>query len=541
MITGRGILVMDDEDRWRDELGSILRRAGYSVDTAQTRAEALTKIKGNLYHVLVLDIRMVDPDESNTEGMEMLGELEELGLLDSLTVIMLSAYGTREQMRQAFRHYRVADFQTKGDFRGRAFVESVNQIFAESVRWNSDLEIIWQDGVLPTSIVVNMAIRGERIRRDTDLQKRVALELDDLLRRLFHDAKSILVSPLQPGYSGAGVLKVQPFFPSGKGEAVVVKFGDFAMMDMERQNYTRYVKPFIVGARHTALNDYRRTPMLGGIIYSLLGNSGGEIQTFGGYYQKATITEIRRALDQIFLASCANWYINRSSVHPLNLTEEYKKLLPFTIEGLQKALRERLNTVQGDERLVFANLSVKRSFVNPILALDDRQFIYPTYKCITHGDLNDGNILVGDEGHTWLIDFLRTGEGHILRDIAELESVIRLQALSPEEASLDEWLALEDLLASCTQFRQVECLLSDFPTENVALTKVFATCVHLRAIAHKIMAQNGQGDMREYYVALMYFALNTIRFYSLPKIQREHALLSASILAERLGLGTDRG
>jgi hypothetical protein len=246
-------------------------------------------------------------------------------------------------------------------------------------------------------------------------------------------------------------------------------------------------------------------------------------------------------LDRLFHVTCANWYGNRGALQPLDLTADYQKLLGFSIESLQKARQERLASVEASDHLVFPGLKTDRSFSNPIAMIADRRFVMPAYKCITHGDLNDTNVLVDVDGHTWLIDFFRTGEGHILRDVAELETVIRLQALDADQATLEERLAMEDTLVQPTQFSALARLLSNFPTENQALTRVFATCVHLRTIAHKILAQNGSEDITEYYIALLYYALNSIRFYSLPTIQREHALLSASILAERLGLGATHG
>jgi hypothetical protein len=136
----------------------------------------------------------------------------------------------------------------------------------------------------------------------------------------------------------------------------------------------------------------------------------------------------------------------------------------------------------------------------------------------------------------WLIDFQRTGQGHILRDLAKLDSEVLFQLLASEEATLEECLHMEEVLCSIERFSQVEQLAANFPTENRALAKAYATVVHLRTLARKLLAQNPTDDMSEYYIALLYNAVNTLRFYSLPSGQREHALLCASILVDRLGL-----
>jgi hypothetical protein len=386
-------------------------------------------------------------------------------------------------------------------------------------------------------IVGNLLLEEKRVKHDAALQDRVTLELDDLLCRLFHKADSILVHPMTPGRSGASVLKIQPFFASGPGAAVVVKFGDFRQIDQEYRNYLEYVQDYVGGGRHTAVAALRRTPLLGGIIYSVMGGPAGVSYTsLGDYYRNSTIDDIRKVLDHLFLETCENWYKNRTTLQPRNLTQEYESLLNCSVDKLQHALEERLDTGVSAEGLRFAGLPTASDFVNPIAVLADKQLVYPAVTAITHGDLNENNVLVDENKYVWLIDFMRTGYGHILRDLAELESVVRLHLLEAKAATLPERLAMERLLVQTDHFSHAERLAGELPTENEALAKAFHTCIHLRKIAHQVLRAGPYDTMDDYWVALLYFALNTIRFYSLSKLQREHALLSASILAQRLGL-----
>ena len=134
----------------------------------------------------------------------------------------------------------------------------------------------------------------------------------------------------------------------------------------------------------------------------------------------------------------------------------------------------------------FKPLGNKRTFLNPILAIVGKRFTRPTYTCITHGDFNRNNILVDNAGQSWLIDFFRTGRGHILRDIAELDSVIRLELLGTEEATLEERLCMEEHLCRIDRFSQIEELEGSFSTENHALAKAYETAVHLRRLARHL-------------------------------------------------------
>ncbi|HWZ20876.1 MAG TPA: hypothetical protein VNW73_18925, partial [Ktedonobacteraceae bacterium] len=157
---------------------------------------------------------------------------------------------------------------------------------------------------------------------------------------------------------------------------------------------------------------------------------------------------------------------------------------------------------------------------------------------------NPHNLLVDNSGHIWLIDFQETRSSHILRDVAMLDSAIRFQLLTEGDATLEERNHLEEsLLGGIEHFSEVEQLASSISTENQVLAKAYATVVHLRSLAYRLVAQNHhwatknqEDDIREYYIALFYSALNTLQFFSLPSVQREHALLSASLLVDKLGL-----
>src|SRR5579862_9234273 len=99
------VLVVDDLERWREQLTDILQREGYYADSASMAVEALQRLDETFYHLLILDIRLADADPSNIEGIDLLGKLEKRGLSEATKVIMLSSHDTKEHMRLAFRDY----------------------------------------------------------------------------------------------------------------------------------------------------------------------------------------------------------------------------------------------------------------------------------------------------------------------------------------------------------------------------------------------------------------------------------------------------
>lgn len=532
------VLIVDDDEDWCEELTEILQREGFQATSAPTIAKALELLDDAIYHVLVVDIRMNEADQANEDGINLLKELDSRGLSEATKVIMLSAYGTKERTRTAFKNFQVADFLFKEEFKKPMFLESVGNVFAEDVNVNLELEIHWQKGSSLEQAIQSLEIEGARVLRGTALYTLVATELEDLLCRLFYQAESILIRPLPVGQSGTGVLRIQPFYADGgAGQEVIVKFGDFRKVEQEYRNFKKYIQPFVGGGRHTMILDLRYTSHLAGLNYKLLGTANDALVDFREFYRHSDVPQIKEAIDRLFHETCSAWYGNRGNLQPLNLTENYQQLLSYTPQMLEKVLSEELHSVQGRNRLTFRNLTSHHTFTNPVLEMDGLSFICPTYICTTHGDCNPHNLLIDDTGHVWLIDFQETGQSHILRDVAMLDSALRFQLLRGEEATLDERLQMEEVLTNSEYFNHMEQLPLTLPFENKALAKVYAIIVHLRKLAHRLVEQNTSDNTDEYHIALFYTALNTLQFSSLAEVQREHALLSASLLVDQLECG----
>jgi two-component system nitrogen regulation response regulator NtrX len=85
------VLIVDDEAEIRESLGEILTEEGYAVTTTGTGAEALELVRDTPHEVVLLDIWLPDRD-----GLEVLGEIRELGAESRPEVIIISGHGTIE-------------------------------------------------------------------------------------------------------------------------------------------------------------------------------------------------------------------------------------------------------------------------------------------------------------------------------------------------------------------------------------------------------------------------------------------------------------
>ena len=90
------LLIIDDEANMRHMLSTVLKKAGYHVDTAADGAEGLEMIQQSQYDFILCDIKMPKMD-----GMEFLKLSRDR--LGAATVIMMSAYGNIDTAIEAMK------------------------------------------------------------------------------------------------------------------------------------------------------------------------------------------------------------------------------------------------------------------------------------------------------------------------------------------------------------------------------------------------------------------------------------------------------
>src|SRR5258707_14790689 len=90
------ILVIDDDQGVRDSMARMLRGAGFSVETAATGEEGVAAAKGNVFDVVLSDMRM-----PGISGIEVLQRLRELRV-DSAFIVM-TGFGTVDSAVQGVK------------------------------------------------------------------------------------------------------------------------------------------------------------------------------------------------------------------------------------------------------------------------------------------------------------------------------------------------------------------------------------------------------------------------------------------------------
>ena len=127
------VLIVDDYTDWRGLLSGLLEREGHLVKAVATKEKALAYVDENKdLDLAVLDIRLVDMDESNQDGIHLLAEIRKRRSFTR--VIMVTGYGTMETQRKAFKQYQAFDFFSKAQFDSKEFKEAFQKAIEQAAR-----------------------------------------------------------------------------------------------------------------------------------------------------------------------------------------------------------------------------------------------------------------------------------------------------------------------------------------------------------------------------------------------------------------------
>jgi CheY-like chemotaxis protein len=515
MIHGARILIVEDDPGWIETLWGIFAPFADQLDVATTTRDAKALLEDRYYNLAIVDVSLHLADDRDSQGMEILAHLRETGLDEAIQCIMLSAYGSVERVRRSFNEFKVVDFIDKAEFSEAELLQIIEKALNEndlghplviSISHNRSLSDFWQPFNWP--------------KREDPSQ--LEAELRDLLARLFPDAERLFITDMPTGQSGAGMLKVTPTYDRRLGPPSIVKFGKRDKITIECENYQAYVANFAGNQSATQLGFVSGRAMAA-VFYRLIGTELDRVVDFGDYYENHDVPEIQRVLDQIFLVVCKYWYDNRRNPRMANVIQIYEKSLHINWDEVWRFATE--TPVEFEQPLLLFP-GLEPGYPNPKIWLEEHEYEVNVQlvESVTHGDLNETNVLVTPRGRCWLIDFYRTGWGHILADAVELETAIKLNLVS--DITLQEYAELESYL-----LRQNRIDKLDLPAEDHPLYKPLAVIAHLRGLAD-ILTGVDKG-MDQYNLGLFMTALKVLGIEAFEK-HRVKALLSASMLCDRL-------
>jgi DNA-binding NarL/FixJ family response regulator len=548
----RHVLVVDNDECLVQAAKHALELREYYVPTARTATEAKSILDQERIHVAIIDIRLEDDsDEYDRSGLALAREVD-----SAVGKVIITGFPLTSDA--AYQIYGsdatgidpVPRFVPKEEG-PHALLRGVDWVFQEQLGINEDLEIEYRPGAEPDALVEQIK---DLASADESVQRTIARELDDLLRKLFRNEQAITVYGMTPGRGGSGVARVRPRYRNMEGGFVVVKFGQRDNFKLEETAYRQYIDPFLPKYATFMRGDPARTQRLGGAKFLFVGMSGDEPGDFQHFYLNPHIPEdaITQAIRSIFTKSWKTWYDQKRDWNKgkgPDLLESFTAHL-FREQKHWDELRGSVNALLDDKP--FRGVSFKRTdeasdqiemrmgnkkwlLPDPVDFLTSQTHLIPKPKftCVIHGDLNPRNVFIDELLNAWLIDFFKTGEGPALRDVVDLESSIKFQLLQTN--NLAALIEFESATLAPTTLGEEIRFKNTFNLQQ--LDRALTAIQELRSIAYDIAEDD---DIQEYYASLLFFAAKMITWRGISSletkrqpIRQRHALYSAALICER--------
>ncbi len=523
------ILVVEDQEQFYAPVRRWLEDEGYHVTLATNYKDARAAIHTRHFHLAVVDMSLVHDDPTDQAGMNLLREIEEMGLNRIMPCIVLTANVNVSNLLEATQERRVAAYIQKASGYRTKLLTAVRELFNDTVRINFDLAYDVGSVQLIKDVAddVNWSMRG---KPDLDL---LTSQVRDLFGKLFADAKRVHIAKLKPGLTGAAVIRVQPTWDHGLGPPYVAKIGRDDKVKFEADSYETYVRRYLPPNTIAQVKDVAYTRHVGALLYTFAENDMVPLREFDEFYRHGSASDIVTSLRNLFETTCRYWYDARERKIS-DLVQLYYDAFQLDETKLVQRIQVVLPEFDADaEVFTFDNDHIEA--LNPIawLKRHRHEFVIPTYHCITHGDLTGRNIMVDQTNKCWLIDFYRTRDSHILRDFVILETDIKYRLL--QMPSFEKFLRMEEGL-----------LLTDESGEestinlNVSggIRKAMTVINILRSLAYEFVSggfrAKHQDSRREYLISLLMTTLNVVRLRHIPEERKYQALLSASLVCAEL-------
>jgi len=240
------------------------------------------------------------------------------------------------------------------------------------------------------------------------------------------------LQPLRGGRSAAGVYKATLLSNSGleaRTPLVVVKVTSAADCAVEHHNHQAFASLLPSAYRPTLLGVATRG-RLGALCLSYFGDRSQPARTLTDDLQAGDIAPLDLFCGSTVLALREHWYEATTTRRLHGLGQRYLEHYFGTLEAAihAEAILEQYGAAYlAIERTGSGYRHGSAKFPNLVSLLFGRADRSAFTSCIVHGDLNSDNVMTLPHlGVAALIDFQKTGRGHLFEDLVAIETSIRI-------------------------------------------------------------------------------------------------------------------
>jgi len=518
------VLIVDNNERVRSVYQELIKHWGFQPVVARGEGLALLrdareKAREERCQLAVVDMRLIDDlDEEDTSGLQLIAAIK------PAVSVVVSAAGS-------LPNFRASDEAGASAFVGKG--EGPKLLREE----------------LESAALIKCAARRGLVIEPADVLEHIAEMLCAKIPAAYHDQIIDVFGELFPHARqlrleklGIDPLTQVSTAPRPKSvvlkvyedglQPVIVKLARAHKIKVEAEKYYKYINGHLVGRYNPMLLDSKPLWDIGGTKFSYVGTTE---QVFSQYLQQQSLENIKLCLERFFSIGWSDNYERAVEIKNTSLFELYSVV--WGDEWIERT-RKMLDTDFGKNLTLTQTMHApSMARINPLTWLlekvadnkeQDASRIAQTFTAVTHGDLHGDNLLVDQDHNAWVIDFERSGEGHILQDFIELESDI----INRLKCNAENFDSFYQLCLAVTGPARIDAIARNPLIRHSEFVKALEVIAILRSLA----AQCTQlGDAREYLLGLLFNTIFRATIIGDDQVDcRKRALMLASILCHRL-------
>ncbi|MSV29676.1 MAG: response regulator [Bryobacterales bacterium] len=464
------ILVVDDQP---DHVALLIKRLAnekLKVIFAQSKRQAFEKLGEFAIDIALVDINLRQEEPRDRDGLYLAQELDKLAPEAQVVFISRPKHLDVDTALKMFNWREdLVNGRLAEAYFDKANIAGIVKMCLSILGAKQDRS--WRVPLLAQTETWKAVTRDLHSKIGSVMETRGSRLVDgegqclQILRRLAGDhlmpLKEVRIDRVSHGRSRTIVLTTTAqYHPTGALRSTVVKIGDRALVQAERDNYVKWVPSFVRFAAYPEMTGVAASRQLAGIGYSMLGEPNDPAETFVDRYWGLAEEESLKILDDVFHSLLAPKQNPREESNSTMRQEYATRFQQLQRDDFQDAVERYCHHCKigaTKESWVIPVGGESRSVSSPMTAVDDTMF-KSFWVSVVHGDLHGENIIVSKENQTFLIDFSHTGERHVFLDYVVMEVSVRMHLLRlfllqlPKEMvqkhigtwiEVEEWLTLE--------------------------------------------------------------------------------------------------
>jgi ActR/RegA family two-component response regulator len=523
------VLIVDNEEQIVELYQEFMDVWGYSAVIAEgvgndLLEDARRKAREARCQMALVDMRLADNfDDEDTSGLSLIKDLK------PAETIIISGFGTLDLALETVKNRGAADFFEKSD--------DPDKLKTKMDKVSGEICAARKDTIIGPPDILELTMRTL-----FDPAKHIPAEAHDqvldVLVCLFPKARVLRLEKMSSAIGSSDfstaprprsvVLRVY----EDDLQPMIVKIARREKIQKEVENFEKYIRGRLVGKHNPVLEGHVELWDIGGIKLSYVGSIE---ETFANFVSTQPIEKITQSLENFFWQTWSGHYKNakgrlNSSLLSLYcevwerdwVNRAHNYILPDASDLMPLHLWEM---ARHHDPLDWLKVMIQNEGSE-----HDPSMVEATCTAITHGDLHADNLLIDDTHHGWVVDFERTGEGHVLQDFIELESDIITRIACARE----EFPAFYHFCVAIVSTDSLEEPPHETSSrEDEETRKLLETIAAIRSLAVRCTQIT---DLRQYLLGLYFNTIfrATIAVREQKQIKDLRAWMLASVLCHRL-------